>query len=73
MTVLCLSILVGLSATVSHVHCYCTRSEKKREEGAVKTMVMLIFFEFIWPILGVYPAVFVWFEYKALIGKDPND
>ena len=65
MVVLCLSIIVGLSATISHVVHYCKTPEKQLEEHAIRNMLLLIFFNFIWPILGVYPAIFVWFEYKA--------
>lgn len=65
MVVLCLSIMIGLSGIISHVVHYCKTPQKKEEENAVRNMLMLIFFDFIWPILGVYPAIYVWFEYRT--------
>ena len=44
---------------------YCKTPDKQQEEHPIRNMLLLIFFNFIWPILGVYPAIFVWFEYKA--------
>ena len=41
-----------------------SRTPDKKNEHTIREMVLLILFDFIVPILGVYPAVFVWFEYK---------
>lgn len=65
MIVLCSSLIIGIGGAISKVVGYCRLPGKKEEENAVRALVLSIFFDYLWPIIGIYPAIFVWFEYKA--------
>lgn len=65
MIVLCSSLIIGIGGAISKVVGYHRLPGKKEEENALRSLVLSIFFDYLWPIIGIYPAIFVWFEYKA--------
>ena len=65
MIVLVSSLIIGIGGAISKAVGYCRIPGKKEEENAVRSLVLSIFFDYLWPIIGIYPAIFVWFEYKG--------
>ena len=58
---LALSLLVAIFATILQVKHYRSAESKKR---SCKRFSFFILFEIFWPILGLYPTVFFWYEYQ---------
>ena len=45
---------------------YWRKEKVAGDRESVKELVMGIVFDTYWPILGVYPSIVVWFDYKGL-------
>ena len=45
---------------------YWRKEKVAGDRESIKELVMGIVFDTYWPILGVYPSIVVWFDYKGL-------
>ena len=48
---------------------YWRKEKVAGDRESIKELVMGIVFDTYWPILGVYPSIVVWFDYKGLSFK----
>ena len=73
---LAILIVCSIAACVATVYKVIYWKDKILEEKeSLKDLTFAITMDYIWPILGVYPSICVWFEYKVneKLFTDPLD
>jgi len=66
MTVLCLSIVIGFGGAISRILHFRRNKTKQNEKNAKRNLAQTTFFEYLFPILGIYPAVLFGLNIKMI-------
>ena len=67
LSVLLVCTVAGIVHTYYKVH-HWFHEKVPGDRETRKDLVYSIFFDTCWPILGVYPSIMVWFDYKVTFG-----
>ena len=73
MIILIICTIAAAAATVTKIMFW--RQKIASEKETYKDLAFAITMDYIWPILGVYPSIVVWFDYKVneKLFTDPLD
>jgi hypothetical protein len=63
LSILIVCSIAAIISTVLKVQFW--RDKVPEEKEPLKDLVFAVILDYIWPILGVYPSIVVWFEYKV--------
>ena len=71
LSVLLICTIGGIVHTYYKVH-YWFHEKVPGDRETRKDLVYSIVFDTFWPILGVYPSIMVWFDYKVMFEVNNN-